>query len=181
MRLRRGLRQNTIVREDCSRETCAGGLTCTAEGASVASTRPAPRPAARPLRQDGVLVCENGSATAHGLRRGRGLLAGACVSAVCGETDGDVCVDGSTVARCVGGAHRDACAISAAWRAPVSPPAGDASVGDSDAGVPSGESDGFRPVPTSAKGGCSATGDSRVGSRRCSCWASSRVVHRRRV
>ncbi|MCB9614054.1 MAG: D-alanyl-D-alanine carboxypeptidase family protein [Sandaracinus sp.] len=156
---------NTIVRADCSRETCEGGLTCTAEGGlrCVDPACPATGSETR-CDGDGVLACENGSAARMACDAGEVCMASACVSAVCGESDGDVCVDGSTVASCVGGALADmrVCDFGCTAGTCLPAPTGDASVGDSDAGVPSGESDGgFRPVPTSAKGGCSAAGDAR--------------------
>lgn len=162
----------SIVRADCSREACAGGLVCTTEG-GARCVDPACPASGSATSCDGATVvsCTNGVATRTTCGAGDVCAAGACVSAVCADSDGSVCVDDRTVAICVGGALTEArvCDFGCVADTCASAPMGDASVGDSDAGV--GDAgvgddgsvavDGGTRVPTSATGGCAAATDAR--------------------
>jgi hypothetical protein len=153
---------DAIVRADCTRQACEGGLVCTAEGGARCVDPACPTTgSSTSCEGTSVLSCNEGVATRSACGEGEACAAGACVAAVCVGVDGSVCVDDRTIALCVDGALAETrvcdlgCVADACATAPI---ASDASVG-SDAGVPS--DDGGARVPTSAKGGCAATGDAR--------------------
>lgn len=163
---------DTIVRADCTRTACEGGLVCTTEGGARCVDPACPATGTTTSCEGAsVLSCAEGVATRSACGEGEACAAGMCVAAVCADVEGSVCVDDRTIALCRGGAivETRVCDLGCAADACASAPSvgdasvGDASVGDasvgSDAGVPS--DDGGTRVPTSAKGGCATTGDAR--------------------
>lgn len=153
---------DAVVRADCSRETCAGGLVCTTEGGARCVDAACPATGEASLCEGAaVLRCADGVANREACGEGELCAAGACVGAICvGIDEGSLCVDERTLALCVGGALVESrvCDLGCVADACAGTPSGDGGVeGRADAGV-LGDAGHVR-IPTAAKGGCSATGD----------------------